>query len=289
MAESQHEGKERVCFLEYESGFTLSPKCIQAETAKPGIYNVQYTREGIFYVSQNIIMDDYVDIKGEEQQTIIAEIKDFAKKSHLFTQYGVVHKRGILLHGPPGCGKSCFLNNLLLDFVKDKGLAFIIKNGENIQTTIDGLKDLKKITPSQQIVVIIEEVDKYPPQFEQDILGFLDGQNSLQNMIVIATANNLDNLNPALLRPSRFDWIIEFNNLDARQREIYLRSKNTDTIDIKKWVSDTDKFTIAMLKELFISVILLDNDYNLALKKIQSTNDKHQKQSSFRPVVGFKS
>jgi SpoVK/Ycf46/Vps4 family AAA+-type ATPase len=286
---SQFEGKEKVCYLEYDDGFTVSPKCIISDNVTPGIYTIQYVREGIFFYKQSIVMDDYVDFKGQEQLAIIKEIEDFSHKSDLFKQYGVVHKRGILLHGAPGCGKSCFINNLLTNFVKNNGLAFIIRDGSNLQTTVEGLRLLKSISPNRQIVVVIEEIDKYQSQFEHELLNFLDGQNSFQNMIVLATTNLIGDLNPALLRPSRFDWIIEFDKLTDEQREIYITNKKIDNIDIKKWVKDTNGFTIAMLKELFISVVLLENDYQTSLKKIFDS-DKYAKASTFKPKsIGFKS
>lgn len=282
--DSQLEGKERVQFLEYEDGFTLSPKCNVTKEVTEGIYGIQYTREGIFFQKQNLAMDDYIDIKNEQQLEIINEIENFSKKVDLFKKYGVVHKRGILLYGQPGCGKSCFLNNLLINFVKNKGLAFIVKDSSNLATTVEGLKLLKTVTPNRQIVIVMEEIDKYQ-QAEQELLNFMDGQNSLQNMIVIATTNTVDNLNPALLRPSRFDWIIEFGALASDQREIYLNQKNVDNLDIQKWVKDTKDFTIAQIKELFISVVLLDNNYDVTLKKIRE-NEKYQKNSTFKPI-GF--
>ena len=282
--DSQLEGKERVQFLEYEDGFTLSPKCKITTDVTAGIYAVQYTREGIFFQKQNIIMDDYIDVGDEQQVEIINELQRFSKKIETFKKYGVVHKRGILLHSKPGCGKSYFLNNLLKHFVENKGLAFLVKDAGNLATTIEGLKILKSITPDRQLVVVIEEIDKYQ-SVEQELLNFLDGQNSLQNTIVIATTNVVENLDPALLRPSRFDWIIEFKALTKEQREVYLNKKNIDNIDIQKWVDDTKDFTIAQIKELFISVVLLENDYKEALRKIKD-NEKYQKNSTFKPI-GF--
>jgi ATP-dependent 26S proteasome regulatory subunit len=282
--DSQLEGKERIQFLEYEDGFTLSPKCTITKEVTAGIYAVQYTREGIFFQKQNISMDDYIEVGDEQQIQILNEIESFAKKTEVFKKYGVVHKRGILLHGNPGCGKSYFLNNVLKRFVNDKGLAFIIKDSGNLATTIEGLKVLKTITPDRQLVIVIEEIDRYN-SVEQELLNFLDGQNSLQNMIVIATTNNIESLDPALLRPSRFDWLIEFKALSQKQREIYLNKKNVDNLDISKWIDDTKEFTIAQLKELFISVVLLENDYQAVLKKIKD-NEKYQKNSTFKPI-GF--
>lgn len=282
--ESQLEGKEKVQYLEYEDGFTISPKCAVSDNPKAGIYNVQYTKEGLFFYKQKITLDDYVELGIETQEIIIAEIERFANKAELFKSAGVVHKRGILLYGPPGCGKTSFLNNLLNKFIEKNGLVFIVKDSANLSTVVEGLKILKSVSPARQIVVVIEEINKYY-NVDQELLNFLDGQNSLQNMIILATTNQIEEMNPALLRPSRFDWIIEVGALSEKQRKIYLTNKNLDTSLMHTWLNDTKEFTIAQLKELFISVNLLDNNYSETLKKLKN-DSKYQKNSTFKPI-GF--
>ena len=66
----------------------------------------------------------------------------------------------------------------------------------------------------------------------------------------------------------------------------YLLGKGVSKKEIDKWVKDTDQFTVAMLKELFISVKLLDNDYTTTLNKIRDT-EKHAKTSTYTGI-GFK-
>lgn len=284
--ESQFENKERVCYLEYEDGFSISPKCKITDDVTSGIYSVQYTREGIFYPSLNICLDDYVDLNNATQKEIVREILDFSKKGDLFQKAGIVHKRGIFLHGIPGSGKTSLINHIMSSLIREGALGFFVREPGSLKALIDGLTIIKKISPTRQIIVVFEEIDQFQGQ-DQELLNFLDGQNSLQNIIFLATTNRIDEVNPALLRSSRFDWIIEVNALSPTQREKYLRSKGIEE-NIDTWVKDTDGFTVAMLKELFISVILLENTYKDVLTKIRSM-EQHSKLNTFKPKkIGFK-
>lgn len=281
---SSLETKEKVCYLEYDDGFTLSPKCIIRTELTNGIYEAIQTREGIYFLKTKIFTDKYIDLSQSKENDIIKEILAFKDKAELFKNNDVIHKRGILLYGDPGCGKTSFINFFLKKFTEQGGIAFVINTPERFSVTVEALKQVQNINPDQQMLVIIEEIDKFANIFSE-LQNFLDGQNSLQHVITVATTNHVKDLPAALLRPSRFDWIISLEKLTGEAREKYLRSKGVEDKVLNKWVKDTDGFTIAMLKELFISVYLLSNDYGLSLKKIQD-GEQFMITSTFKSI-GF--
>lgn len=285
--DSQIENKEQICFLEYDDGFTLSPKCIIQNNVTAGIYVANYTREGLFFYKQQLTTDDYVDLKNISLNTIMSELDNFSSKSQLFKDAGIVHKRGIMFYGPPGCGKTSCVNHILKVFVEKNALVILVKNEENLAVAIEGIRAIKQIAPDRQIIIVIEEIDRYIPQ-AQTLLNFLDGQNSVQNIVVLATTNQIEHLPNSLLRPSRFDMLVEFKDLTAEERTAYLQYKKLDKKVINKWVKDTNKFSIAMLKELFIAVYLLQNDYDMTIKKLTSKISMSTSALSSHDTVGFK-
>lgn len=281
---SSLEQKEKVCYLEYDDGYTLSPKCIIRTELSNGIYEAISTREGIYFLKTKIFTDKYIDLSHAKENDLINEILAFKDKAELFKKNDVVHKRGILLYGDPGCGKTSFINFFLKKFTEQGGIAFVINSPERFAVTVEALKQIQNINPDRQMVIIIEEIDRFQSMYAE-LQNFLDGQNSLQHVITIATTNNIRDLPPALLRPSRFDWIISLEKLSGESREKYLRTKGVEEKLLNKWIKDTDGFTIAMLKELFISVYLLSNDYDLSLKKIQDS-EQFMTTSTFKSI-GF--
>lgn len=282
---SMLDDKERVCFLEYDDGYTLSPKCKIRSDVKSGLYEIIGSREGLYFQKKSVILDDYIDLNNAHEQLLIRDILAFGQKAELFKVNGVVHKRGILLYGKPGCGKTSFIHSFLNQFISSGGIVFLIKNINQFFDTIEGLKQLRTILPDRQVVIVIEEIDKFETNYSE-LQNFLDGQSSLPHVVTIATTNYINELPAALLRPSRFDWIIEFGILTDEARGKYLLGKGVSKKEIDKWVKDTDQFTVAMLKELFISVKLLDNDYTTTLNKIRDT-EKHAKTSTYTGI-GFK-
>ena len=276
--------KDKVCYLEYDDAYTLSPKCKIKHRMNGGLYEVISNREGLFFIKKDVVLDEYIDLNNSTEDVIIDDIFKFKDKAELFKSNGVVHKRGILLHGPPGCGKTSFIGSFMQKFIKSGGLVFLTRNTTQLVNTIEGLKQIQSINPDQNFVLIVEEIDKYDSL--QELQNFLDGQDSLQHIITIGTTNAIQDLPTSLLRPSRFDWIIEFGKLSKDARKKYLESKKVQ-FDIDLWVGDTDGFTVAQLKELFISVCLLDNDYEKSLSKIRDA-EKHGTINGYNKSIGFK-
>lgn len=281
---SPFDDKEKVCFLEYEDGYSLSPKCIIRTELTGGAYEALSTREGLYFLKTDIISDTYIDLNNSKETEIIKEIFSFNEKRELFQNNGMIHKRGILLHGQPGCGKTSFINFFLKKFIATGGIAFVVNSPEKFVITVNGLKQIKQINPNKQVVVILEEIDRYEQYYSQ-LQNFLDGADSIQNLITFATTNNIKNLPPEMLRPSRFDWIISFDKLSTESRKKYLLSKNISEEIAEKWAKDTENFTIAMLKELFVNVHLLENDYDLVLKKLKDS-EKYMLTSTYKGI-GF--
>ena len=116
-------------------------------------------------------------------------------------------------------------------------------------------------------------MDQYE-DVEMELLDFLDGKTHLDHHVVIATTNNTQVIPDTFLRPSRIDLKIEIPLPCENTRKEYFEHKNVPSADIAELVEKSDKFSLADLKELYISIYLLDYSVDEAIAKIDSPRDK---------------
>ncbi|XP_033168937.1 mitochondrial chaperone BCS1 [Drosophila mauritiana] len=150
-------------------------------------------------------------------QRIIADCQDFIKSSLWYTQRGIPYRRGYLLYGPPGCGKSSFITALAGELEYSVCLLNLSERG----LTDDRLNHLLNVAPEQSII-LLEDIDaaflsrEATPQQKSafdglnritfsGLLNCLDGVGSTEARIVFMTTNYIDRLDPALVRPGRID------------------------------------------------------------------------------------
>ena len=176
----------------------------------------------------------YEDIGGvNEQKSKVREMIELPlKHPELFRKLGIVPPKGVLLHGPPGCGKT-----LLAKAVASETQAhFISVNAPEIMSKFVGeaeerirniFKDAEENSPS---IIFIDEIDAIAPKREDvigeverrvvaQILALMDGLEARGNVIVIAATNRVNSIDEALRRPGRFDREIEFPVPDKTARK----------------------------------------------------------------------
>ncbi len=180
----------------------------------------------------------YEDIGGLEDaiQRIREMVELPTKFPELFSALGIDPPKGILLHGPPGCGKT-----LLAKAVANESDAnFISLNGPEIMSKFYGqseerlrqiFKDAETKAPS---IIFIDEIDSIAPKREEvtgeverrvvaQLLALMDGLKGRGSVIVIGATNRPNALDPALRRPGRFDREIEIGIPDKRGRKEILQ------------------------------------------------------------------
>jgi hypothetical protein len=265
------------------------------DSIEPGIYSLfQDSRGGLHAEKYDIETDELYILPNNHVKETLAEIDHFWTLAPLFKQYGYKHKRGILLEGPPGTGKTSIINILADKLIKAGGLVFTVNNSNELNWYIDFMHtNLRVAEPDRNVIVIVEDIDKYMDGggLESMLLLWLDGEDSVDHQVVVATTNRFDDLNDLLLRPSRFDDHIEVPKPTPEIREAYLLKKGLDVKKAKEWADDTHDFSLAELKELICSVLLLGIDYTKAKEKInsQASNVKNKtgQKSKDRKSAGF--
>ena len=182
----------------------------------------------------------FSDVAGaEEEKEELAEVVDFLKNPKKFSDLGARIPKGVLLVGPPGTGKTLFAKAV----AGEAGVPFFSISGSDFVEMFVGVgasrvRDLFEVAKkSMPCIVFIDEIDAVGRQRgtglggghderEQtlnQLLVQMDGFESNDGIIVMAATNRADILDPALLRPGRFDRQIYVNIPDVRGREAILR------------------------------------------------------------------
>jgi len=176
----------------------------------------------------------YEDIGGlkEETESIREMVEIPMKHPEVFKKLGISPPKGVLLYGPPGCGKT-----LLAKAVASESDAhFIALNGPEIMSKWYGQSEenLRKVFDEAKenapTIVFIDEVDSIAPKREEvsgeverrvvsQLLTLMDGLEARGDVIVIAATNRPDSIDPALRRPGRFDREVEIRVPDKMARK----------------------------------------------------------------------
>ena len=221
----------------------------------------------------------FADVAGaDEEKEELAEIVDFLKNPKRFTDMGARIPKGVLLVGPPGTGKTLLAKAIAgeagVPFFSISGSDFVeMFVGVGASRVRDLFEQAKKHAPA---IVFIDEIDAVGRQRgaglggghderEQtlnQLLVEMDGFSNNEGVIVIAATNRRDILDPALLRPGRFDRQITVNYPDVAGREAILRvhcrnKKIAADVDLKTVARRTPFFTGADLENVLNEAAIL--------------------------------
>jgi len=259
----------------------------------PGFYECSVDGQGLFFMRQEVDTSDLIRFPGSMPEEVIGEFEQFWTKKDLYSVRGEPHKRGFLLYGPPGGGKSCTVAMIANDFIKGGNVVFRFS-----YTLMRGLAQLRTIEPNRKVMVVIEDIDSFLDnnEVEQALLQFLDGDRQYSNIVVIATTNFPEFLGDRIInRPSRFDRISLIGMPTAKDRKLYLskKAKNLSKEDLTKWVDDTDNWTLAHLKELIAAVEIYGLSYSDTVDRIgqmrsrKAHSDDYTKSLRGKKNLGF--
>ena len=241
----------------------------------PGIYTVDYSKDyGYFCKKIDVKSDELFVFSDSITQGLLDEIDLFWSKAEIYKQNNLIHKRGILLEGFPGTGKSSIISILSSEIIRRGGVVFKISGYRNLDHYIEFVRSsFRKIQPDTPIITILEDLDQYE-DVEIELLDFLDGKTHLDHHVIIATTNNTEIIPDTFLRPSRIDLKIEVPLPCEKTRQEYFSFKNVPEQNIPELVEKSEGFSLADLKELYICIYLLDYSVEDAVRKISSPREK---------------
>jgi transitional endoplasmic reticulum ATPase len=241
----------------------------------------------------------------------LEEVKDALKEAVLwpldnpesFDALGIRPPRGILLYGPPGCGKTyiarALANETGVNFISIKGPEILSKwVGESEQRLRNIFRRAKQVAPS---IILFDEIDAIAPkrglevgtrvteQVVSQLLTEMSGIEEMKDVVVMATTNRPDIMDSALLRPGRFDRLIYVPAPDEKAREeifkIHTKNMPLKAVDLKNLAKETKGYSGADIEALVREAGLFalrksmkkkekakevtNDDFDKALKKIK--------------------
>ena len=241
----------------------------------------------------------FEDVAGmDEEKQELQEVVDFLRNPDKYTKIGAKIPHGILMAGPPGTGKTLLAKAVAgeadVQFLSISGSDFMeMYVGVGASRVRDLFEQAKKIAPS---IIFIDEIDAVGrkrgsgmggghderEQTLNQLLVEMDGFTKSEGVIVLAATNRPDILDPALLRPGRFDRQIHVSKPDVKGREeilhVHAKGKNLDdSVDLKVVAKSTAGFTGADLSNLLNEAAILAARNNRPALSMQDLNEAMMK------------
>lgn len=198
------------------------------------------------------------------------EIASFLVNEKMYKEHNFEYKRGILMYGPPGNGKTSFIKS----FVRDLN-AMVIMASANDYEEVDFLGKFLSDNKHDKMlkVIIFEDVEVMNSMCRSRFLNLIDGMSRLHRVIFIATTNFPEKLDIGISqRPSRFDMMIEVNapNAETRTKLIKKLFKDIDARTLCKVVKETEGFSGAYFKEIYTLHKLMNIDIETAVRELKT-------------------
>lgn len=258
---------------------------------------------------------------NEEAKESVKDVVDFLKNPEKYSSYGARMPRGIILYGEPGTGKTLLAKAV----AHEAGVPFYAMSGSDFVQIYVGVgasrirQLFKKARSHGKAVIFIDEIDAIGKKRdngkntggsdERDqtlnaLLTEMSGFNDADGIIVMAATNRLDMLDPALLRPGRFDRHIEIMLPDVSAREkildLHFKNKPAQNINIREWAEKTSYFSGAKLENLvneaailackddstYINNIHMDKAFSIVIAGYEKQNRDYIKEKD-RHITAF--
>lgn len=232
----------------------------------------------------NLVNREEVFLEESIKKEIYRSIDEFFSESkEFYRKYNIPYKRGILLYGKPGNGKTTLVKSIA-NSISAPVAYWQITEYTSSYSIKEVFSSVSKMAP---MVLVIEDIDSMPEHVRSYFLNTLDGATSKEGIFLIGTTNYPEKIDPALInRAGRFDRAYELKLPTKEMRSNYLRKKNIQqfitTNDLEKVVQASKDFSFAQLNELYTAVALqyhYDHMVNIEhiCTELQSANKKSKK------------
>ena len=233
------------------------------------------TLREVLFETPNVKWEDVGGLE-EAKQELMESVEWPLRYGGLFKHMSALPPKGILLYGPPGTGKTLLAKAVATEsqsnFIAVKGPELLSKwVGESEKAVREIFRKARQAAPC---VVFLDEIDSLAPvrgkahdqgateRVVSQILTEIDGLEPLHNVVVIAATNRVDMLDPALVRPGRFDRLVYIGppNLEARKEilKIHTKGKPLDKdVDLDKLATNMDYYTGAEIAAVCNEAVML--------------------------------
>ena len=258
----------------------------------PGVYEIKYSNsKGYYFEHIQVKTEGLLRFPDSESEKVVAEIQNFWTKEQTYADFGLTYRRGLILWGPAGSGKSCTIQIVMADVIERGGVVFKFNSVPHM--FLEGIRLFREVQSDTKIVVLMEDIDSLLEEHgESDVLNILDGVDKIERVVFLATTNYPEKLGDRIInRPSRFDKRFMMPNPNKKCRQLYFeylaKQNPTIKVDVSKWTKDTEGFSIAHLKELFIDVCILGEAYKEAVETLRIMMEERPKSTENYDGFGF--
>jgi SpoVK/Ycf46/Vps4 family AAA+-type ATPase len=234
-------------------------------------------------ITRDLQVDDLIDFADSLPARILSEIENFWALGEQFLKHGYLHRRGYLLYGPQGSGKSSVVHQVVHRIIKAGHVAVFCEHPGFLTRAMEVFR---KIEPDRPVVCLFEDIDAIIELHgDSELLQWLDGSHQINKVINIATTNYPERLDRRIVsRPRRFDRIIKIEAPTPSIRVAYLTRKLPDLLtngQLEHWVQMTEGLSFAALAELVISVACLGNSLEETVNLLRMLDDQHLSSKDF--------
>lgn len=271
-------GKKFSCWAILENDEFL-PSYETEEDVPAGVYEIVHNSK----IGSNVLRkqpfktDELYSLPSDEIIDILGDIDNFWNMRDQYEKYKFIHKRGILMYGEPGCGKSGIIQMVSKNIIEKNGIVINIKDEDDVDRFSSFISSFREIEPDRPLIVILEDIDSIAGEHSYSVsrlLNILDGVKQIENVVYIATTNYPEKLQERITnRPSRFDrrYKVELPNENIRRCfiENKLTKEDLSRIDIEDWVRRTEGMSLSHLKEVVISVIIMGRSFEETIENLE--------------------
>lgn len=252
-----------------------------------GFYGCEMSHTGPFFRKLDVSTDDLIRLPDQTTDMLLKEFVTFWERIKKFSDHGLSAKRGLILWGPPGSGKTSAVQVMAAHMI-EKLRGVVVLAGEPRLTAML-LAAIRKIEPHRPLIVVYEDIDALVERYgEPEFLAMLDGERQIDNVVNVATTNYPERLDRRFAdRPGRFDRVQYVGMPGDSARKAYLerRAPELSEIEIARWVKASDGWSIAHLRELIVAHQVLGEDAETVIDRL---NDMREPPSSEREPDGQK-
>jgi hypothetical protein len=241
-------------------------------------YKVRMTMSGVVFDRIKPKTAELFKFRSGPMEEVLSEIDKFWDLEPEYKKLGLLHNRGILLYGPPGSGKSSIVAQTV-EMITKRG--DVVMYADDINYLKQGLLAFRSVEPKRKVVVVLEDADDHMKYSEQAFLHLLDGQDSIEGVLFLASTNYIERFPERALRSGRFDKKVHVPQPPLEGRLVYLKNKllphKMETIkEIERLADETDGMSFGDLLELVTAVYALKEPVEKVLSRLKKEPEEKE-------------